>query len=119
VRFILVVMDVPPISSPKALFSDLRAFFRSRQRHELYFAGLALAVPAFFITTFLVDSTPVAYKPPTVIFVKNWNEGRTEAEIKRQQAIDAPAERAAREAEAEFEAKKRKQFKDWEKALGM
>lgn len=112
-------MALPPISTPKALFSDLRAFLRARQRHELYFAGLAIAVPAFFVTTFLVDSTPVAYKPPTVVFVKNWNKGRTEAEIKRQQAIDAPAERAARKAEAEYEEKKRKQFKDWEKALGM
>lgn len=112
-------MALPPLSSPRTLLSDLRAFFRTRQRHELYFAAAAVAVPAFFVTTFLVDSTPVAYKPPTVIYVKNWNKGRTDAEIKRQQAIDAPAERAARKAEAEFEAKKRQQFKDWEKALGM
>jgi hypothetical protein len=68
---------------------------------------------------FYAQSTPVKYKPPTVIFVKNWNAGRTEAEIKRQQAIDAPGERAARKAQADFEAKQRQQFKDIEKALGI
>jgi hypothetical protein len=112
-------MALPPLSSPKALLGDLRGFFRARQRHELVFAGFAVAIPAFFVITFLVESTPVAYKEPTVIFVKNWNKGRTEAEIKRQQAIDAPGERAARKAEAEFEAKKQQQFKDLQKVLGI
>jgi hypothetical protein len=112
-------MALPPLSSPLALLGDLRAFFRARQRHELVFAGFAVAIPAFFVITFLVESTPVDYKAPTVIFVKDWNKGRTDAEIKRQQAIDAPGERAARKAEADFEAKKQQQFKDLQKALGI
>ena len=112
-------MALPSLSSPKALFGDLRAFFRARQRHELIFAGLAVIIPALFMIMFLVESTPVEYKAPTVVFVKNWNKGRTEAEIKRQQAIDAPGERAARKAEADFEAKKQQQFKDLQKALGI
>jgi ribosomal protein S21 len=112
-------MALPPFSSPKTLFADLRAFFRTRQRHELIFAGFAVLIPTVFSVMFLSDSRPVAYKPPEVIFVKQWNKGRTDAEVKRQQAIDEPAERAARKAEAEFEAKKRKQFQDIEKALGI
>ena len=112
-------MALPPISSPKALLADLRAFVRARERHELIFAGLAIGIPALLVTAFLVESTPVVYKPPTIVFVNNWNKGRTIAEIKRQQAIDAPGERAARKAEADFEAKKRKEFQDLEKALGI
>lgn len=112
-------MALPPISSPTALWNDLRAFLRSRQKHEWIFAGLALAIPAFFFFNFYIDSTPIQYRPPTVIFVKDWNKGRTVAEIKRQQAIDAPGERAARKEEAEFEAKRQQQFKDLQKALGI
>jgi hypothetical protein len=112
-------MALPPISSPANMWKDLRAFLSARERHELVFAGLAVTIPVLFSIGFLVESKTVAYKPPTVIFVKDWNKGRTEAEIKRQQAIDAPGERAARKAEAEFEAKKRKQFQDLQKALGI
>lgn len=112
-------MALPPISSPGTLWKDLRAFLRAREKHEWIFAALAVAIPTILMLMFYTQSTPVKYRPPTVIFVKNWNKGRTEAEIKRQQAIDAPGERAARKAEAEFEAKKRQQFKDIEKALGI
>ena len=112
-------MALPPLSSPKALFGDMRAFFRTRQRHELIFAGFAVLIPALFVIAFLAESRSVDYKAPTIIFVNDWNKGRTEAEIKRQQAIDAPGERAARKSEAEFDAKRRQQFKDLQKALGI
>lgn len=110
-------MALPPLSSPKALFADVRAFLRARERHELVFAALAVTIPVLLAIGFLVESKTVAYKPPTVVFVKNWNKGRTIAEIKRQQAIDAPGERAARKAEAEFRAKREKDFKELQKAL--
>lgn len=112
-------MALPPVSSPSTLWRDLRAFLRAREKHEWVFAALAVVIPAILMLMFYTQSTPVKYRPPTVIYVKDWNKGRTEAEIKRQQAIDAPGERAARKAEAEFEAKKRQQFKDIEKALGL
>jgi hypothetical protein len=112
-------MALPPISSPAVLWNDLRAFLRSRQRHEVIFAGFAVLIPTLLVIAFLAESRSVDYKAPTVIFVKDWNKGRTDAEIKRQQAIDAPGERAARKEEAEFEAKKRQQFKDLQKALGI
>jgi hypothetical protein len=112
-------MALPPVSSPATLWRDLRAFLRAREKHEWVFAALAVVIPAILMLMFYTQSTPVKYRPPTVIYVKDWNKGRTEAEIKRQQAIDAPGERAARKAEAEFEAKKRQQFKDIEKALGL
>lgn len=112
-------MALPPISSPTALWNDLRAFLRSRQRHEVIFAGFAVLIPTLLVIAFFAESRSVDYKAPTVIFVKDWNKGRTDAEIKRQQAIDAPGERAARKEEAEFEAKKQQQFKDLQKALGI
>ena len=107
------------MSSPKALFADLRGFFRARQRHELIFAGFAVLIPTLFVIAFLAESRSVDYKAPTIIFVNDWNKGRTDAEIKRQQAIDAPGERAARKAEADYEANRRQQFKDLQKALGI
>ncbi len=110
-------MALPPLSSPANLWRDLRGFFRARQRHELIFAGCAVLVPSFLVFAFMFDVETVVYKPPTVIFVKDWNKGRTLAEIKKQQAIDQPAERAARKEEADFEAKKQQQFKDLQKAL--
>ena len=110
-------MVLPPIPSPAGLWRDLRGFLRARTRHELIFAGLSLSVPMFLVFAFMFDVETVVYKPPIVIFVKDWNKGRTLAEIKKQQAIDQPAERAARKEEAEFEAKKQKQFKDLQKAL--
>lgn len=113
-------MALPPISSPSAIWADLRLFFKTRQRHEWIFAGLAVLIPTILVIEFFIDSHAiVAYKPPTVIFVKQWNKGRTEAEIKAQQAIDQPVERQERKEEAEFEAKKRKQFQDVQKALGI
>lgn len=112
-------MALPPLSSPVTVWRDLRAFFKARRRHEWIFALLAVIIPLIFVAEFYIDSqATVAYKPPTVVFVKQWNKGRTKAEIKAQQAIDQPAERQARKEEAEFEAKKRKQFQDLQKALG-
>ena len=113
------MMALPPVSSPATLWRDAREFFRARQRHELIFAGFSLFVPMFLIFAFSFDVETVAYKPPTVIFFKDWNKNRSLAEIKKQQAIDQPAERAARKEEAEFEAKKQKQFKDLQKALNL
>ena len=108
-----------PVSSPATLWRDACEFLRARQRHELIFAGFSLLVPLFLVFAFSFDVETVAYKPPTVVFFKDWNKGRTLAEIKKQQAIDQPAERAARKEEAEFEAKKQKQFKDLQKALNL
>jgi hypothetical protein len=103
-------MILPPLSSPSTLIKDLRDFFRARQRHQLVFAALSVAIPAFFALQFYL--TPVvrlAYVPPPVVFVKSFNKGRTDAEIKAQQAIDAPLERQER---AEIKAAEAQRLKD-------
>jgi hypothetical protein len=58
-----------------------------------------------------------AYKPPDVIFVKQWKEGRTDAEIRAQQKKDQPAERELRRLQAEAEAKYKARMKAIEEAL--
>ncbi len=103
-------MILPPLSSPKALLSDLRAFFATRQTHQLVFAALSIAIPAFFaIQFYLTPVVQLAYVPPPVVFVKSFNKGRTDAEIKAQQAIDAPIERQER---AEIKAAEAKRLSD-------
>lgn len=111
-------MALPPLSSPKAIWADLYSFFATRQRHQWVFAAIAVLIPTIFVVEFYIDSqATVVYKPPTIVFFKQWNRGRTVAEIKAQQAIDTPIEQKARKDEADFEAKKQKQFKAVQKAL--
>jgi hypothetical protein len=106
----LSAMILPPVSSPRKAWSDLREFLRSRQRHQWWFAFLALAIPSFIIFEFwLVSGQRPVYRPPEVVFVKQWQQGRSDAEIKAQQAKDAPAERQARKDHAaRIEAHKRR-----------
>ncbi len=111
-------MILPPVSTPWKAWADLRAFLRTRERNQWVFAFLSLAIPGFLILQFwLVSGQRKVYHPPEVTFVKNWKQGRTNAEIRAQQAKDAPAERQARKELAErIEARKR-QMKAIEDAL--
>lgn len=87
---------------------DLRAFFTERHEHRWLFLALSVAIPGLLLLGFYVDSTMKAdHKPPEVIFVQQWKAGRSDAEVKAQQAIDGPKERAARAA-AIAEAERRK-----------
>jgi myo-inositol catabolism protein IolC len=111
-------MIFPPLSSPADLWRDIRAFFATRQPHQWGIAGLSLAIPGFFALQFYLEPVVhLAYKAPDVIFVKQWNKGRTLAEIKAQQNIDAPIEREQRAEEKAAEAKQLKDAIALKKAL--
>jgi hypothetical protein len=111
-------MALPPVSSPRAAWRDLRAFFQTRQRHQWVFAALSLAIPGFLALQFyLVSGKPKHYRPPEVVFVQQWPKSRTDAEIKAQQAKDAPAEKAEQLERAKEEAAYRKRMQDLRKLL--
>jgi hypothetical protein len=78
-------------------WADLKAFVREKQDYRWAILLASVAMPLIMIWAFFHDSSFKAdYKKPEVIFFKNWNKGRTDAEVKAQQAIDAPQERADR-----------------------
>lgn len=91
-------MALPPVSRPSAAFSDLRAFLASREKHQWVFALLSVLITGYFVTIFLVQSREKEYKPPEIIWIKDYAANRTDAEIKAQQKIDQ-AKRLAEQAE--------------------
>ena len=55
----LIVMAVfPRPSTPAAAWRDLRAFLATRQRHQLVFAALALAIPALIVLAIVIQAIP-------------------------------------------------------------
>jgi hypothetical protein len=104
-----MAIPLPPLPSPRAAWADLRAFLATRERYHWVFAAISLAIPGFFIFEFwLVSGKSAAYRPPEVTYVKQWPKTRTDAEIKTQQAKDAPAEEAERKQQAADDAAYRK-----------
>ena len=103
------------------LLSSLRsviASFRALETYKLVFACLAVVIPAFLAFEFwLTSGQRATYRPPEIIFVKQWSKSRSDAEIKAQQIKDAPAEKAQRAEEAAQEAARRKRAADLKKLL--
>ncbi len=99
---------------------DMMTVFRQPQPHKWAFILASVAIPAAVIIGFAIQYNKEAeYKPPTVIFVKDWPANRTEEQVKAQQALDAPAEREYREALEAAEAARRQQFRDIANELGI
>ena len=112
-------MALPPISSPREVWRELKQFFATRERHQWVIALLSLAIPGFFAFNFYLDSgKPKIYRPPEVVFVQQWPKSRTDAEIKAQQKKDAPEERAERKKLEQEDAAYRKRMQDLQKLLG-
>lgn len=108
-----------PVRPSRAL-GDLWGFLRQRRPHEFVFGLLAVIISSLWIwAIFDKMSVKREWKPPTVLYVKQWPKTRTTAEIRAQQAIDAPreaAERAAREAEKK---KRQDEYKRLAERLGI
>jgi hypothetical protein len=103
---------LPPISTPSAVYADLKAFWRDGPRYRIIFAITAIVIPFFLITLFLLSSRDAPYKPPEIIYVENWKAGRTDAEIKAQQKIDTAKRKDMEARIAKAEAEKRAYFKN-------
>jgi hypothetical protein len=100
--------------------ADFLSAFRQKIEHRWLFILLALLIPGIFVGAFIQQFTKEKdYHPPEVIFFQNWKANRSDAEIKRQQALDAPAEQAYRKAVADAEAKRRADMRAVAEAMGI
>lgn len=111
-------MAFPFLSSIRDACANLVASFKALETYKLVFAGLAVVIPAFLAFEFwLTSGQKAAYRPPEIVYVKQWAKSRTDAEIKAQQVKDAPAEKAQRAAEAAEAAARRQRAADLKKLL--
>ncbi len=90
--------------SPLRAYRDLRQFLAGREPYELVFLIAAMGITTFFIYAFAKDSAVEPTYKRDIVYVEQWPESRTDAQIRAQQAIDAPVkakrladDRAARE----------------------
>jgi hypothetical protein len=105
-------MPLPRPASPRALWSDLRAFTRERSRIQWIAAVFAVVMPLVILFGFYLDSKSDIGPGEQIIYAQSWPANRSDDEIKAQQKID---QKAREEALAE----RRRQFQRLEKRLGI
>ncbi|MEO6247935.1 MAG: hypothetical protein ABIO85_05050 [Sphingomicrobium sp.] len=103
---------MPPPVGPVAALRDLAAVFRHGKREKMIGAALAILSTIIIVILFLVDPQINTAPPPTIIYVEQYGPGRTDADIKRDQAKGQAARDQAKEA-------RKKEFQAIEKKLGM
>src|SRR5207244_12972350 len=101
---------LPPLSGPRALWADLKAFTRERSRHQWIAAGFAVTMPLVIVLMFLHDSSHGVQPPPQIIYAESWPASRTDAQIKAEQKTDQARRDAAR-------AERQREFRKLDKAL--
>ena len=103
--------------SPSTAYRDLRLFLATRERHEIGFLALAVAITGFFVFMFVKDGQIEAPYKRNIVYVQNWRLDRTDAQIKAQQVIDEVA-RKKRVAEQEaYKAQSRAEFQRLDNSL--
>lgn len=103
---------MPPISGPRAALADLAAVLRGRSKEQLVAGALAILSTIIIIILFLVDPKVNTAPPEQIVYVQPYKPGRTDAEIKADQARDQKLRAEA------IEARKR-EFRKIEKTFGM
>jgi len=98
--------------SPRAAFTDLRAFMSHTSREQRIGATLALLATTIIVIVFFVDSKINTAPPPQLIYVEQWRADRTDAEI----IADQKKHQAAREAALK---ERQRQFQELENKLGI
>lgn len=105
-------MALPRPASPRALWADIRDFFRQRSRVQLGAATVAIMMPVIIVVGFYYDGQTNIMPGEQVIYVKSWSANRTDEEIIAQQKIDQANKEAAI-------AERQRQYQKVEKRLGM
>ena len=77
--------------SPVRAYADLRRFLATRERYELGFLLLAMAITLTLIWAFFRDSRIEREYRPDIIYVEQYRLDRTDDEIRAQQKVDAVA----------------------------
>lgn len=96
--------------SPLGAFGDLRNFLAGRQKHEWRFALAAFVVTGFIVWAFIKDSRFERVYKREIIYAESWPLNRSDAEIKAQQAIDGPKEKARKDEYDRKVEERRKEF---------
>ncbi|MCC2980425.1 MULTISPECIES: hypothetical protein [unclassified Sphingomonas] len=89
-RHYVTVMQFFARMSPFRAVRDLRLFLHQRQKHELIFLFISVMLTGLLLIGFAKDSKVEKVYKPEIVYVQQWRLDRTDAEIKAQQAIDAP-----------------------------
>lgn len=97
--------------NPLNAVRDLRLFLHQRQKHELIFLFLAIVATTVIVGVFAKDSRIKKEYNPTIIYVQQWRLDRTDAQIRAQQAIDAPIKQKQIDDLARRQAERQAQFK--------
>ena len=108
--------------SPIKASNDLYSYLRRPRPHQIVFLALAFALTFGMFELFMIDTKIVTPYKRDIVYFQQWRADRTDAQIRMQQLIDLPKEKAAREAEAKAEAQRRLAFKhmdDQLKAVGL
>jgi hypothetical protein len=102
---------LPKPSGPRAVFRDLVAFIRQREREHVLGATLAVLVTLIIVIVFLVDPKVNTAPPEQVTYVDLYPSNRTDAEIIADQKKDAAMRK-------EMARKNQEPFKKLDKELG-
>lgn len=109
-RHYLDGMPLPRPASPRALWSDLRAFTAERRPHQWIAMAAALAMPIAIIVVFVIDGRTNIAPGAQIIYADSWSAARTDAEI----VADQKKHQAAREA---AQKERQRQFQKIDKKL--
>ena len=103
--------------SPFAAYRDLRGFLATRERYELGFLALAIAITGGLVVAFLASSQVEEPYKREIIYVQQWRADRTDAQIKAQQLIDEAARQKQEKIDAAEAEKRRLEFKRLDDSL--
>lgn len=114
--YLAAMSIIPRPASPKRAWADLRDYLAEGRRHKVLFLLLAVAMTWVIIWGFLLDSKTNTAPGRKIIYIQNWSEDRTDAEIIAQQKIDLLRRQAAIKRKQEDFRKVADQFGiDWRK----
>jgi hypothetical protein len=105
-------MALPRPSSPRAAWSDLKAFFSGEHRHRLLFGVLAILMPVIIVIGFITDAHTNILPGRSIMYIQSWPADRSDAEIIAQQKIDQKKREAAA-------LERQRSYQRLEKQLGM
>ncbi len=99
-------------------WSDMVTFVTQRRPHQYVFAALSVTIPILVFIGFLGQfDYEKEYIPPEPIYVEQWTDKRTRAEMMAQQAKDLPGELARKKAREDAIEKRKAMFRKMEAQL--
>ncbi len=106
----LDLMPLPRPATPRVLWTDLKAFWQQRPRHQWLAGTLAILIPIGILVSFYFDAQTNIQPPAQIIFVDNWPADRSDEDIKAKQQSDLEERRA-------LQAERQRQFKQLDERL--